>query len=135
MKRAVRWFAASRSPVCFLRLMVVMLSVTGISVAQTTIPPSSPTGLTATAATCEQVDLSWGAAIDNSGTGLKAYSIWRSDSGINTLTSIGAARTWFDDTMRVKSSTTMSYYVVALDNAGNQSLPSETVAVRDRKSV
>jgi hypothetical protein len=63
--------------------------------------------------------MSWSAAMDNSGTGLKAYSIWRNDIGGAILTNIGAARTWFDDTIYVKSSTTMSYYFVVLDNAGN----------------
>ena len=120
--------AATRSLVNLLGSLVIMLSFTGISDAQT-VPPTPPTGLTATAATCGQVNLSWGAAIDNSGTGLKAYSIWRTDNGVNSVTSIGAARTWFDDTVWVKSSTTMSYYVVAVDNAGNQSLASKTVAV------
>src|SRR5437899_1377446 len=106
--------AATRSLVNLLGSLVIMLSFTGISDAQT-VPPTPPTGLTATAATCGQVNLSWGAAIDNSGTGLKAYSIWRTDNGVNSVTSIGAARTWFDDTVWVKSSTTMSYYVMALD--------------------
>src|SRR5260370_9256853 len=89
-----------------------------------TVPPSSPTGLNARAASCGEVDLSWSPAVDNSGTGLKAYSIWRSNDGVNTVTAIGAARTWFDDTIYVKSSDTMSYYVVAVDNPVNQSLPS-----------
>src|SRR5207245_533046 len=121
-------FAATRFPLNLLGSLVVMLSLASTSVAQT-VPPTAPTGLTATAATCGQVNLSWGAAVDNSGTGLKAYSIWRTDNGVNTLTSIGAARTWFDDTVWVKSATTMSYYVVAVDNAGNQSLASNTVAI------
>src|SRR5438128_6140874 len=109
-------------------LAVLMVLSRAPAVAQS-VPPTSPTGLTAAAASCAQVNLSWSAAIDTSGTGLKAYSIWRSDSGVNTLTSIGATRTWFDDTMRVKSSTAMSYYVVAIDNTGNQSQPSNAVVV------
>ncbi|HEV2493972.1 MAG TPA: Ig-like domain-containing protein [Terriglobia bacterium] len=124
----VRPFAATCSRECLLGSLVVILSLASISVAQT-VPPTAPFGLTATAAACGQVNLSWDAAIDNSGTGLKAYSIWRNDNGMNTVTNIGAARTWFDDTMQVKSSATMSYYVLAMDNAGNQSLPSNTVYV------
>lgn len=116
--------------ICGSALLLAVLTVLSATLATAqTISPTSPTGLTATAANCGEVDLAWRPAIDNSGTGLKAYSIWRNDSGVNTLTSIGAARTWFDDTMRVKSSTTMSYYVVALDNAGNQSSPSNPVTV------
>src|SRR5207245_1995063 len=110
-------------------LAVLMVLSRAPAVAQS-VPPISPTGLTATAASCRQVNLSWSAAIDNSGTGLNAYSIWRNDnSGVPTITNIGTARTWFDDTMYVKSSTTQSYYVVAQDNAGNQSLPSNTVTL------
>jgi len=111
----------------FLLAVVVLLGST-FGLAQS-VPPTSPTGLTATAATCGEVDLTWSPAIDNSGTGLKAYSIWRSNDGVNTVTSIGAARVWFDDTMYVRSSDTMSYYVVAVDNAGNQSLPSDTITL------
>ncbi|PYV64837.1 MAG: hypothetical protein DMG97_33780, partial [Acidobacteria bacterium] len=110
-------------------LLAVLTVLSGAPATAQTASPTSPTGLTATAPNCGEVDLSWNASTDNSGTGLKAYSIWRSDSGVNTLTSIGATRTWFDDTMRVKSSTAMSYYVVAIDNTGNQSQPSNTVVV------
>jgi hypothetical protein len=110
-------------------LLAVLVVLSGAPTLAQSVPPTSPTGLTATAASCGQVNLSWSAATDNSGTGLKAYSIWRNDSGVNTVTSIGATRTWFDDTMYVKSATTMSYYVVALDNAGNQSQPSNPVTV------
>src|SRR5262245_20554009 len=86
--------------------LVVAFSIVGsvITAAQTTdqVPPSVPTGLTATAATCGQVDLSWAASTDNAGgSGLKAYIINRSD-GVNTT--IGAARTTFSDTSYVKSS-------------------------------
>ncbi len=116
----------------FLALVAALLSSAGTSFAQTTdtIPPSPPIGLIATAATCGQVDLSWGASTDEvGGSGLMAYSIWRSDSGVNTVTTIGAARTTFSDTNYVKSSTTLTYSVVAQDNAGNKSLPSNSVIV------
>lgn len=105
-----------------------LLLSSGLVIAQTSAP-TPPSALSANAVSCGEVALAWNPALDNSGTGLKAYSIWRSDSGVNTLTSIGAARTWFNDTVRVKSATTMSYYVVAVDNVGNQSVPGNTVAV------
>src|SRR5439155_1441780 len=75
-KEAKHQFAATRFPLNLLGSLVVMLSLASTSVAQT-VPPTAPIGLTATATTCGQVNLSWDAAIDNSGTGLKAYSIWR----------------------------------------------------------
>src|SRR5712691_3677250 len=118
-----------------LRLLVsaaaclIFVSVPEASFAQTTdtIPPTPPTGLVATASTCGQVDLAWGASIDNvGGSGLKAYTIYRNDS-VNT--SIGAVRTAISDTNWVRSATTLTYYVVAQDNAGNKSSPSNLVTV------
>jgi len=97
----------------------------GSMLAQTT-PPTSPTALHATAANCGTVQLDWTAAIDTSGTGLKAYSIYRSDG---FYISIAAGRTTFFDTNNVRSGSMLSYYLVAQDNAGNQSLPSGTAAV------
>src|SRR5713226_5242744 len=126
-----RYWVQSR----MLRLLVsgavclIFVCVPETSFAQTTdtIPPTPPTGLAATAATCGQVDLSWGASTDNvGGSGLKAYTIYRND-GVNTA--IGAARTTFSDTNWVRSSTTLTYSVVAHDNAGNNSLPSNQVTV------
>jgi hypothetical protein len=111
--------------------VAAFLSSADTSLAQTTdlIPPLPPTGLTATVASCGQVDLSWNAATDEAGgSGLKAYIIDRNDGVITTI-AIGAVRTTFSDTNYVKSSTTQTYYVVAQDNAGNKSLPSNSVIV------
>jgi Ig-like domain-containing protein/SdrD B-like protein len=104
----------------------VTSSVATLTVNAVTTVPTVPTGLVATASTCGQVDLSWGASTDSGGPGLKAYVINRSD-GVNTT--IGAARTTFSDTNWVRSSTTLTYYVVAQDNAGNNSQPSNQVIV------
>jgi hypothetical protein len=105
----------------------VISSAVTLTVNANTTAPTVPTGLVATAATCGQVDLSWGASTDNvGGSGMKAYIIYRND-GVNTA--IGAARTAFSDTNYVRSSTTLTYYVVAQDNAGNNSLPSNQVTV------
>ena len=90
------------------------------------VAPTAPTGLVATASTCGQVDLSWGASTDSGGSGLKAYTIYRND-GVNT--SIGSVRTAFSDTNWVRSATTLTYHVVAQDNAGNVSASSNTVTV------
>ncbi len=104
----------------------VISSAVTLTVNANTTAPTVPTGLVATASTCGQVDLSWGASTDSGGSGLKAYTIYRND-GVNTA--IGAARTAFSDTNYVRSSTTLTYYVVAQDNAGNNSLPSNQVTV------
>src|SRR6266705_1087783 len=105
----------------------VISSAVTLTVNANTTAPTVPTGLVATASTCGQVDLSWGASTDNvGGSGMKAYIIYRND-GVNT--SIGAARTAFSDTNWVRSATTLTYYVVAQDNAGNNSAPSSQVTV------
>src|SRR5712671_3162002 len=127
--QGVRFFECSARVSAFLLFTICFGSVARAQTTDT-IPPTPPIGLVATAASCGQVDLSWGASTDNvGGSGLKAYSIWRSDSGVNTITSIGAARTSFSDTVYVKSSTSLIYYVVAQDNAGNISSPSNTVTL------
>jgi hypothetical protein len=123
--QGVRFFDYSARVSAFLLFTVCAGS---IGLAQTTdqIPPTPPTALVATASSCGQVDLSWGASTDTGGSGLRAYTIYRTD-GVNT--SIGAVRTTFSDTNFVRSATTLTYYVVAQDNAGNNSAPSNTVTV------
>jgi hypothetical protein len=113
----------SCSNVSFLTALVLLCSMIGRA---QSVPPSPPTGLSATAASCGQVDLSWNASTDNSGTGLKAYTVTRSD-GVKT--SIGASRTTFSDANNVKSSTALTFTVVAQDNAGNISSPSNSFSV------
>ena len=91
------------------------------------IPPSAPTGLIARVASCGQVDLSWNASTDEpGGSGLKAYIIHRNDWNDTT---IGAARTTFSDTNYVGSSTTLTYTLIAMDYAGNQSPASNAETV------
>ena len=94
--------------------------------AQTTTPPTAPTNVIATAANCGQINLSWGASTDFSGTGLNRYNVQRSD-GINVA--VSTQRTWLDDTNGISSGATITYNVVAQDNAGNQSQPSNSVTV------
>jgi hypothetical protein len=60
------------------------------------------------------------------GSGVKAYIISRSDG--NSI-GIGAARTTFSDTNYVRSSSSLTYTVVAMDNAGNRSPASNTAYV------
>lgn len=95
------------------------------------VPPTAPTGLSATAASCGQVNLSWSPSSDGAGgSGLKAYTISRNDQPVGgNVISIGAARTTFSDTNYVKSSTVMTYTVLAVDNAGNKSAASYLVSV------
>lgn len=114
-------------------LLLALVAVPLASPAQSLdlIPPAPPTALSAAAATCGQVDLTWTAASDEpGGSGLKGYTISRAENGYvtNTIT-IGALRTSFSDTNHVKASTTVTYDVTALDNAGNRSGAANTVTV------
>ncbi len=128
-----RVVAAPHRPLVFATLIAIpaLLPISAFPQSSDVIPPSAPTGLTATVATCGQVNLSWSASTDEiGGSGLKAYTINRyNSSGANTPITIGAARTTFSDTNWVQSSAAVTYTVVAMDNAGNVSTPSNSVAV------
>ena len=91
-----------------------------------TVPPSAPTGLTATAGSRPvQVQLAWQAATDN--IGVTGYRVYRNGSLIATSSS-----TSYRDTA-VKPSTSYRYFVTALDQAGNESAASTTVSVKTAK--
>jgi chitodextrinase len=84
-------------------------------------PPTAPTGLTATAASVSEVDLSWTASTDN--VGVTGYQILRNGTPIGTT----GATSYADKT--AKPSTTYSYSVVAYDAANNLSPASNTATV------
>ncbi|MEC0229497.1 discoidin domain-containing protein [Paenibacillus alba] len=86
-----------------------------------TIAPTAPQDLTATAATYNQINLSWTASTDN--IGVAGYDIYRDGAVVGTT----AAKT-FSDT-GVKASTSYSYTVKAKDSAGNTSPASNTATV------
>jgi chitodextrinase len=75
--------------------------------------PSTPTGLSATAVTPTQVDLSWSAATDN--VGVAGYGVYRDGQLIATVPT-----TVYSDTT-ASPSTTYSYAVDAFDAANNRS--------------
>lgn len=82
--------------------------------------PTAPTGLTATAASPNTINLSWTAGTDN--VGITSYKVFRDNSPSPMATVIG---TTFSDT-GLAPSTTHSYKVVASDAAGNLSPASNT---------
>jgi chitodextrinase len=82
-----------------------------------TTAPSTPTGLSATATSSSQINLSWTAATDN--VGVTGYNVYR---GGALIASLGAV-TSFQNT-GLAASTPYSYTVRALDAAGNLSAPS-----------
>src|SRR5438876_990731 len=88
-----------------------------------TTPPSVPTGLSASATSCSQIDVRWAASTDTGGSGLKGYNVYRNGAFV---TQVPAPATSTADQGR-SPSTGYPYTVAAVDNAGNQSAPSAAV--------
>ncbi len=80
-----------------------------------TIAPSNPSGLSASAASTTQINLSWTGSSDTGGSGLAGYKVYRNGAYALTVGSTSHSDTGLSD------GTTYSYYVVAVDNAGNSS--------------
>jgi chitodextrinase len=87
------------------------------------VPPSVPTGLTATSAkTPPSVTLSWNASTDN--VGVTGYTVYRNGAALATVS--GSTLTYTDTTVVIGGS--YSYTVDAFDAAGNHSAQSAPVA-------
>jgi len=90
-----------------------------------TTPPTAPSGLTATAASSTQINLSWTASTDN--VAVTGYQIQRCQgTGCNAFAQIAAPAgtgTTYVDT-GLSPSVSYSYQVIATDAAGNPSSPS-----------
>ena len=80
-----------------------------------TQPPTAPTGLTATAISPSQINLSWTASTDN--VGVAGYLVFR-----NNVQIAATARTGYNDTGLTPSNSYI-YTVEAFDAAGNVSSP------------
>jgi chitodextrinase len=79
--------------------------------------PTAPAGLTASAVSSTEIDLQWNASTDN--VGVSAYDIYRNNV---FLTSIGPISSYSDTSVNDMES--YSYQVIARDEAGNMSDPS-----------
>jgi chitodextrinase len=134
---APRWLAAlllrlrDGDRVVVLPVIVAVALVAGfavfgprVSTNADTTPPMAPANLRVVAATAQQVDLTWNPVTDESG--VKEYRIVRADSGRQRI----AVANRFYDTMDVAAGATYVYSVLAVDGAGNSSLPSASVTVR-----
>lgn len=82
--------------------------------------PTVPSGLTATAKSSSQVDLSWKASTDS--VGVKGYKIYRGSTQVATVSSTSYSNTG------LTASTTYQYSVAAYDAAGNTSSKSGSVS-------
>jgi hypothetical protein len=95
-----------------------------------TVAPSVPTGLTATAASGSETDLSWAAATDT--VGMAGYKVFR-DGGTTPIGTVTIGTTFADTGLAAGS--THSYTVVAFDAAGNQSPPSATASATTQTAL
>jgi len=86
-------------------------------------PPTKPTGLTATAPSSTEVDLSWIASTDD--VGVTSYRIRRNGTFLATVD--GSLATYMDT--GVQPGTTYKYDVTAADGAGNLSPKSDPVTI------
>src|SRR5207244_7171087 len=87
---------------------------TATSATTLAVAPSSPTGLTATAAFSSQINLSWSAPADNGGSAITGYKIERSTDGGTTWSTLvantGITGTTYSDT-GLTPTTTYAYRV------------------------
>src|SRR5262249_50857776 len=77
--------------------------------------PTTPTGLTGTATSCSEIGLSWNASTDMGSSGLKGYNVYVGQAFDRQVTTLSTTYT------SLVASTTYSYEVSAIDNAGNDS--------------
>jgi hypothetical protein len=87
-----------------------------------TTAPTAPSGLTATAVSGNEVDLSWSAATDADFGGVYGYAVYRDGASTPLATTTGSV-TAYKDT-GVSSGSTHTYTVAAFDYAKNYSPPS-----------
>ena len=92
-----------------------------VTIAPDTSPPTAPTGLSATATSASQVNLTWTAASDN--VGVAGYQIWRNGVQVGTT----ATASYADNS--VSAQTAYTYTVRAYDAAGNVSADSTAANV------
>lgn len=88
-----------------------------------TQPPTAPSNLTATAGK-RKISLAWGASTDN--VGVTGYQVWRANSASGPFSLIATTTSLSYVNSGLTTGSTRSYYVVAVDAAGNASAPSNT---------
>lgn len=93
-------------------------------------PPTVPQNVAAAPASDTIINVTWKASTDTGGSGLKNYRLYRNStliasplSGINAFADSG-----------LKAETTYSYYLIAVDSAGNESGKSLTVTAKTNKA-
>ncbi len=94
-------------------------------------PPPIPSGLTATVAGCNQVNLQWNAVTDSGGSGVRGYRLYRNGARV---VEIAAPSTAVND-VGLAALTTYVYAVSSVDNAGNESALGGGVSARTTSCV
>jgi chitin-binding protein len=94
-------------------------------VAADSVNPSRPTALQGSAVSTVAIQIVWDASTDN--VGVRSYQVYRNGERVATVKS----GTMYVDG-GLQAGATYSYYVVALDAAGNRSTASEKVSVSTR---
>ncbi len=98
--------------------------------------PSAPTGLTATAVSASQINLSWTAPANNGGSPITGYKVERSTNGGTTWSTVqpntGSTATTYSD-IGLAASTAYTYRVSAINAVGTSS-PSNTASATTSSS-
>ncbi len=103
------------------------ISVETLGVPSDTIPPSAPDNLQAQAISASQIDLTWEASSDN--VKVAGYNVYRDGVKVDESETLN-----YSDTGLTRE-TSYDYHVTAYDDAGNESVSSDTVAVSTLVSV
>jgi chitinase len=104
-------------------LFLASLGAFPASAARDKVPPTAPSNLHVTATTAFSVSLAWNPSSDNSG---KLSYVVHASNGQNAL--VNQATTAFTFTSGLQSRMSYSFYVYAVDAAGNRSKNSNTVS-------
>jgi len=88
-----------------------------------TIPPSVPSGLSAVAATPNQINISWGASTDTGGSGMSGYRLYT--NGVQFATTTATSYSWTNLTANSQYCVTVAAY----DKASNVSTQSSQACV------
>ena len=122
MIRTVPLWRTARVAAAILVVLALLLSPSPALAAKDRTPPTTPTNLHVTATTANSVTLAWDASTDNSGSfSYRVHLVSPSMDKVANQTSL----TWTS----LSPTTTYSFYVYAVDKAGNRSATSNTVTV------
>lgn len=105
-------------------------SVSVTTPSQDTQKPSAPNGLTSPSQTSTSITLQWLASTDN--VGVKEYRIYLDSRNLLPALKGTATGTSFIVT-GLKSRSGYTFYVTAIDAAGNESLPSKPISVKTKR--